>query len=59
MAKIVIIYPREKNPPLEIQSFRARMPRYGVLSVASYLKVHGHSVRIFCDLTGDRVDWDA
>jgi len=59
MAKIVIIYPREKNPPLEIQSFRARMPRYGVLSVASYLKVHGHSVRIFCELTGDRVDWDA
>ncbi|MFH1539101.1 MAG: radical SAM protein [bacterium] len=59
MAGIVIIYPREKNPPLEINSFRARMPRYGVLSVASYLKAHGHSVQVFCELIGSKVDWEA
>ncbi len=57
MAKVVIIYPRETDPPVETNSFRARMPRYGVLSIASHLAAHGHSVRVFCELTGANIDW--
>ena len=59
MARIVIIYPRETDPPVEINSFRARQPRYGLLSVATYLKKYGHEVCVFCELTGSRVDWSA
>ncbi|HPM77597.1 MAG TPA: radical SAM protein [bacterium] len=58
MASIVIISPREKNPPLETTSFRIRMALHGVIAVGSALEARGHRVRIFCELSGARVDWE-
>jgi len=57
MARVVIISPRDADPPLETTSFRIRMSIYGVISVGSFLERKGHDVRIFCELSGSRVDW--
>jgi len=58
MAFIVIISPKDSNPPLEVTSFKVRMPRYGSLSIASYLANLGHEVRLFCEYTGSKIDWE-
>ncbi len=57
-ARIVFISPRDAEPPLEVTSFKVRMPRYGALSVASYLSHNGHKVRLYDEYVGTRVDWN-
>ncbi|MBF0206837.1 MAG: B12-binding domain-containing radical SAM protein [Oligoflexia bacterium] len=57
MPKIAIISPREYGIPLETTSFRIRMPIYGVISLASFLRSEGHVVKVFCELSGAKVDW--
>ena len=59
MSRIVIISPRDARPPLESTSFRIRMSLYGVIAVGSFLETRGHSVRIFCELSGSKVNWSA
>jgi len=55
LAKVVLIYPRETDPPVEVTSFKSRMARYGVIAVASHLKAKGHDVTVFDELSGGRV----
>lgn len=57
MASIVIISPRDDSPPLETTTLRARMTVFGVLSVATHLEKHGHRVKIFCEMTGSKIDY--
>jgi len=59
MASVVIITPRDADPPLEVVSFKVRMPRYGGMAIASYLAAKGHRVRLYDEFAGSRVDWDA
>jgi len=35
------------------------MSIFGVISVGSHLLEKGHDVRVFCEMSGGRVDWDA
>lgn len=59
LKNIVIICPHDTSLPLQVTSYRAFMPRYGMLAVAAALKNAGCNVRTFCELSGGRVDWDA
>ncbi|MBF0206836.1 MAG: cobalamin-dependent protein [Oligoflexia bacterium] len=55
---LVFIYPRETDPPLEITSFKCRMARYGLLSIASHLQSLSYKVTVFDELVGGKIDWD-
>lgn len=57
MAFVVLIAPLEVDPQVETVSSKVRMPRYGILTVASHLKAHGHTVRVFDEFVGATVDW--
>ncbi|MFH2006060.1 MAG: radical SAM protein [bacterium] len=59
MASVVLISPRDADPPLEVTSHKVRMPRYGALSVASTLAARGHDVQVFDEYVGARIDWGA
>ena len=59
MKNISIISPYETTIPLQVTAYRALMPRYGTVIVAAALKRAGYNVKVYCELSGGRVDWDS
>ena len=57
MKNIVIICPYEGRIPLQVTSYRAFMPRYGMLTVADALKREGYDVKVYCEFSGSRINW--
>jgi radical SAM superfamily enzyme YgiQ (UPF0313 family) len=58
MKNISIICPYETTIPLQVTAYRALMPRYGTIIVAAALKRAGYNVKLYCELSGGRVDWN-
>lgn len=59
MKTVSVIFPYENRLPLQVTATRTLMPRYGVIMVAGALRDAGYATRVFCELSGGRVDWDA
>lgn len=57
LKKITIICPYDDTLPLQVTSYRAFMPRYGMLTVADAMRRAGYSVTAFCELSGSRIHW--
>ncbi len=55
--KITIICPYDDSLPLQVTSYRAFMPRYGLLVVATALIEAGYDVKTYCELSGSKIDW--
>ncbi len=55
--KITLICPHDDSLPLQVTSYKAFMPRYGLLAVASALTAAGFDVKTYCEFSGSRVDW--
>lgn len=59
MKDISIVCPYETTIPLQVTAYRALMPRYGAVIVAAALKRAGYNVKVYCELSGSRVDWNS
>lgn len=57
MKNISIITPYERRLPLDVTSHRVLMPRYGTVIVAAALKRAGYNVKVYCELSGGKIDW--
>ncbi len=55
--KITMISPYEKRIPLQVASYRAYLPCYGFLSIATTLRNVGYEVKAYCEASGSKVDW--
>lgn len=54
---VTLICPYDNSIPLQVTSYRAFMPRYGLLVVDSALRNAGYDVKTYCELSGSSVDW--
>ena len=57
MKRVTIICPFDDSLPLQVTSYRAFMPRYGMLTVSAALRDSGYRVTAYCELSGSRVHW--
>ncbi len=55
--KITLICPHDTSLPLQVTSYRAFMPRYGLLAVSTALANAGYDVKTYCEFSGSKVDW--
>ena len=56
MPRVSIINPHE--PHFDRMSTLFVMPRYGTIAVGTALRRAGHDVRVFCEFTRGKIDWD-
>ena len=56
--RVTVITPLEQKIQLDLNSNSIFMPRYGTVSVASAIKNAGYETKLFCEMSGSKIDWD-
>lgn len=58
MKKVTVITPLESEYQLDLMSGTMYITRYGTVSVATAIRDAGYDVKLFCEISGGKIDWD-